>query len=143
MPAEMANKLIGFVVKGVGSSIGLVSESVHHYKDKKRSKSESELQASSEATLDQPEEEEHNDEAPAQQENDEEQWQLDEAQEEVANTASVVSLKGGGEEEDPQTQIIQQSKSYNKYNPKILFKDSSSAIPSQPSPPAPNYPTLS
>lgn len=91
----MANKIVGFAVKGVAAGIGLASESIHHHKEKKREKNLAESDASargnsSSASL--PNTHEPVDEIPRE-EDDEEQWQLDEAQEEIVPQTSQVHEK--------------------------------------------------
>jgi enolase len=87
----MADKIIGFAVKGVAAGIGLASEGIHYHKEKRREKKLAESGGSakensnSSATL--PNIREPGDEAPRE-EGDEEQWQLDEAQDEIVSQIS-------------------------------------------------------
>ncbi|KAK4945607.1 hypothetical protein LTR10_015226 [Elasticomyces elasticus] len=81
----MANIIVEKVVKGVASGIGLVSEGVHHHRERKKlevddGSRKADSQASSQASSQTPLLEEK--------ETDEEQWQLDEAQDELLKTHS-------------------------------------------------------
>ncbi|KAE8454177.1 hypothetical protein EG329_005102 [Mollisiaceae sp. DMI_Dod_QoI] len=123
----MAYHLIGVPVRLVGTGIGLVSESVHHYKDKNHSKSQQigeggETAEAADLPRDGlgPKGEGDDVAPPPYQENDEEQWQLDEAQDELDDRNPDPSLaeeekrKSGGE--------VQKSGFYNPYRPKMVFE---------------------
>ena len=91
----MADKVIGFAVRGVAAGIGLASESIHHHKEKKRERKLAESGAnaqgnSSSASL--PNICDPDDEGPRE-EGDEEQWQLDEAQDDIAPQPPQVQEK--------------------------------------------------
>ena len=75
----MADKLLGIAVKGVASGIGLVSEGIHHHKERKRARSAT-RKADVENAVDPSEIKEN---AQTFEEGDEEHWELDEAQDEL------------------------------------------------------------
>lgn len=87
----MADKIIGFAVKGVAAGIGLASEGIHHHKEKKREKKLAEsgenAKENSNSSASLPNICVPGDEAPRE-EGDEEQWQLDEAQDEIVSQTS-------------------------------------------------------
>jgi hypothetical protein len=84
----MADKIIGFAVKGVAAGIGLASEGIHHHNEKKREKKLAESgenpKENSNSSAGLPNIRVPGDEAPRE-EGDEEQWQLDEAQDEIVS----------------------------------------------------------
>lgn len=83
----MADIVLGKAVKGVASGIGLLSESIHHHKERKKAKSDASV-----ADGESGDSARHADsKSPAFEEGDEEHWQLDEAQDELTSVQSQES----------------------------------------------------
>ncbi|KUJ19487.1 uncharacterized protein LY89DRAFT_642557 [Mollisia scopiformis] len=122
----MAYHLIGVPVKLIGSGVGLVSESIHHYKHKNETKSQENVEAGNVVQGSDLPSDEHlviegeGDAPPPYQENDEEQWQLDEAQDEISGRSAVILSEESGATRSQSE--LQQSESYNPHNPKVVFE---------------------
>lgn len=86
----MADKILGLAVKGVASGIGLVSEGIHHHKDRKSAKSAGEGATAGSSVSEVREE----GSAQSLEEGDEEQWDLDEAQDELLGEKSFTEGEG-------------------------------------------------
>lgn len=86
----MADRIIGTAVKGIASGIGLVSEGIHHHKERKAAKARS-AEAQGEEGSSHNRDSEHDTHHTPLQEGDEEHWDLDDAQHELINTKSNAS----------------------------------------------------
>ncbi|OAP63157.1 hypothetical protein AYL99_02384 [Fonsecaea erecta] len=104
----MADRILKGAVKGIASGIGLVSEGIHHHKERKEAKTHAR-----EATG----QEKHPEAAPGGsfEEGDEEHWDLDEAQDELISTCSETPETSHPEEHTSQRDQANPTKITNAF----------------------------